>query len=53
MATSLQDYLEFAAGLAYSAGRLTLGYYQNGVRVDLKADASPVTTDSWTRFASR
>ena len=43
MAESLRDYLDFAVSVAYSAGRLTLGYFQNGVGVDLKADASPVT----------
>jgi histidinol-phosphatase len=43
MAASLRDYLDFAVDVAYSAGRLTLGYFQNGTPVDLKADASPVT----------
>ena len=43
MAESLRDYLDFTVAVAYAAGRLTLGYFQNGVRVDLKADASPVT----------
>jgi myo-inositol-1(or 4)-monophosphatase len=44
MTESLRDYLDFAVAIAHSAGRLTLGYFQNAVHVDLKADASPVTT---------
>jgi histidinol-phosphatase len=43
MPESLRDYLDFAVETAYLAGRLTLGYYQTGVRPDIKADTSPVT----------
>ncbi|MCI0395735.1 MAG: histidinol phosphate phosphatase [Chloroflexi bacterium] len=43
MADSLRTYLEFATETAWQAGRMTLGYYQTGLRPDLKADASPVT----------
>jgi myo-inositol-1(or 4)-monophosphatase len=39
----LAPYLDFAAGLAYRAGRLTLGYYQTDLRPDFKADDTPVT----------
>ena len=39
----LSPYLEFAAETAYLAGRLTLGYFQAGVRPDFKADDTPVT----------
>ncbi len=37
------SYLEFAKQLAWDAGRLTLGYFQSGVRPDWKEDDSPVT----------
>jgi len=40
---SLLDYLSFATETAFLAGRLTLGYYQTGVRTDFKADDTPVT----------
>ena len=43
MSESLHDYLDFATETAYLAGRLTLGYYQAGVRPDFKPDDSPVT----------
>jgi histidinol-phosphatase len=43
MSESLRDYLDFAVETAYLAGRLTLGYYQTGVRPDIKMDSSPVT----------
>lgn len=43
MPESLRAYLDFAMETAYLAGRLTLGYFQVGVRPDLKADASVVT----------
>jgi myo-inositol-1(or 4)-monophosphatase len=39
----LDTYLEFATETAYQAGRLTLGYYQTGIRPDIKKDNSPVT----------
>lgn len=42
-ANLLSSYLNFTTQTAYLAGRLTLGYYQTGVAVDYKADASPVT----------
>lgn len=40
---NLQPYLDFATDLAYRAGRITLGYYQTGLRPDFKADDTPVT----------
>jgi histidinol-phosphatase len=40
---NLTPYLDFATETAYLAGRLTLGYFQTGVRPDFKADDSPVT----------
>ena len=39
----LDNYLEFAKQVAWDAGRLTLGYFQSGVRPDWKEDDSPVT----------
>lgn len=39
----LADYLEFMIETAYLAGRLTLSYFQTGVKADFKADNSPVT----------
>jgi len=39
----LDDTLTFVTETAYLAGRLTLGYYQTGVRADYKADDTPVT----------
>src|SRR5262245_36114171 len=35
--------LEFALDAIWQAGRITLGYFQAGVRVDRKADNTPVT----------
>lgn len=43
MSENLQHLRDFAIQTAYDAGRLTLGYYQTGVRPDTKADSSPVT----------
>lgn len=43
MPSHLHDYMTFAAETAYLAGRLTLGYFNAGVRPDFKADDSPVT----------
>lgn len=40
---SLRGYLDFAVETAYLAGRLTLGYFQTGLRPEFKADNSPVT----------
>ena len=40
---SLSELREFAAELAWLAGKLTLRYYQTGLVPDLKADESPVT----------
>lgn len=39
----LRSYLDFAADLAYRAGKITLGYFNAGVRPDYKADDTPVT----------
>lgn len=43
MGKTLKDYLEFAVEIAHAAGRLTLGYFQAGVRAEFKADDTPVT----------
>ncbi|MBN1266724.1 MAG: inositol monophosphatase family protein [Anaerolineales bacterium] len=43
MPENLQSYLDFTVETAYLAGRLTLGHFQAGVQVDMKADDSPVT----------
>jgi myo-inositol-1(or 4)-monophosphatase len=43
MSESLRPYLEFITETAYLAGRLTLGYYQTGLKADYKIDHSPVT----------
>ncbi|MBN1889579.1 MAG: inositol monophosphatase family protein [Thermoflexales bacterium] len=43
MSESLQSLLSFATETAYTAGRLTLGYFQSGLRPDFKPDDSPVT----------
>jgi len=40
---NLQPYLDFTTQLAYRAGRITLGYFNTGIRPDFKADDSPVT----------
>jgi histidinol-phosphatase len=39
----LSPYLDFATHLAHRAGRITLGYYQTGLRPDFKPDDTPVT----------
>jgi histidinol-phosphatase len=39
----LRPYLDFATDLAYRAGRITLGYFNTGVRPDYKPDDTPVT----------
>ncbi len=39
----LKEILEFAVDATREAGRLTLGYFREGVRVETKADDSPVT----------
>ncbi|MBN1303760.1 MAG: histidinol phosphate phosphatase [Anaerolineales bacterium] len=38
-----RPYLDFATNLAYKAGRITLGYYQTGIRPEFKPDDTPVT----------
>lgn len=43
MTSQHRTYLNFAIETAHLAGRLTLGYFQTGVRPDLKADDTPVT----------
>jgi histidinol-phosphatase len=40
---TLRELRDFAADLAWQAGKLTLHYFQTDIRPDLKADASPVT----------
>ncbi|MBL0348401.1 inositol monophosphatase family protein [Candidatus Villigracilis affinis] len=40
---NLQPYLDFATSLAYRAGRITMGYYNTGVRADMKENNEPVT----------
>ena len=39
----MRGYLDFAVETAHEAGRLTLGYFQAGVRPEWKADDTPVT----------
>lgn len=39
----LADALEFALEATYLAGRITLGYFQTGVKTERKGDNSPVT----------
>lgn len=41
--TDPQTLLDFALDCAWQAGRITLGYFQNNVAVERKADNSPVT----------
>ena len=43
MRSSYRPYLDFAVETAHLAGKLTLGYYQTGLRPDLKSDDTPVT----------
>jgi myo-inositol-1(or 4)-monophosphatase len=43
MPENLEEYFDFITETAYLAGRLTLGYYQAGVRADMKKDDTPVT----------
>lgn len=43
MSHTLHDYLDFATATADQAGKLTLGYFQTGVRPDFKEDETPVT----------
>jgi myo-inositol-1(or 4)-monophosphatase len=43
MPETLSSYFDFAVETAHEAGRLTLGYFQTGLRPDMKADQSPVT----------
>ncbi len=43
MKESMNNYLDFAVETAYLAGRVTLGYFQSGVREDYKEDDTPVT----------
>jgi len=40
---NLKPYLDFTTEIAYRAGRVTLGYFNVGVRPDYKADDTPVT----------
>jgi len=40
---NLQTYLDFATSLAYRAGKITLGYFNAGIRPDFKANNEPVT----------
>jgi len=40
---NLRSYLDFAVETAYLAGRLTLGYFQSGIRPDMKPNDTPVT----------
>ena len=43
MRSSYHSYLDFAIETAHLAGRLTLGFFQTGVRPEFKADDTPVT----------
>jgi histidinol-phosphatase len=40
---NFKPYLDFTSDIAYRAGRITLGYFNAGVRPDYKADDTPVT----------
>lgn len=40
---NLQPYLDFASSLAYRAGKITLGHFNNGVHVNTKENNDPVT----------
>ena len=40
---NIHDLRDFAAELAWQAGKLTLRYFQTGITTDFKADDSPVT----------
>lgn len=40
---NLKPVMDFTADLAYRAGRITLGYYNVGIRPDYKPDDTPVT----------
>ncbi len=40
---NLQPYLDFTRQLAHQAGKLTLEYFNKGIRHDMKADETPVT----------
>lgn len=40
---NLQPYLDFAVSLAYRAGKITLGYFNTGVHVNIKENNDPVT----------
>ncbi|MBI2331715.1 MAG: histidinol phosphate phosphatase, partial [Chloroflexi bacterium] len=40
---NLQPYLEFATSLAYHAGKITLRYFNTGIKPDRKANNDPVT----------
>lgn len=40
---NLQPYLDFATSLVYNAGKITLRYFNTGIRPELKANSDPVT----------
>lgn len=40
---TLSDLRDFAADIAWQAGKLTMRYFQTGIAAEAKADASPVT----------
>ncbi len=40
---NLSKYQDFMVETAFLAGRLTLGYFQTGTKVEMKSDSSPVT----------
>ena len=42
---NINPLLDFAASLAYQAGRITLGYFNTGIHPDFKADDTPVTVE--------
>lgn len=43
MTISFSPYFDFIKETAYQAGKLTLEYFQTGIKPDMKADNSPVT----------
>jgi 3'-phosphoadenosine 5'-phosphosulfate (PAPS) 3'-phosphatase len=43
MPNQMEEYLEFAKGLAKQAGQIMLDYFDGDQQVEIKADNSPVT----------
>lgn len=47
MSEDIRKHLDFAVETAFEAGRLTLGYFQTGVRPEYKEDETEVTVADW------